>query len=91
MPRLYFTPNLQRHLACPPGEVAGRTVREALDAYFAGNPKARGYILDDQGALRHHVVIFVDNEPIVDRAHLSDVVRESSEIFVMQALSGGAS
>ena len=89
MPRLYFTPNLQRHLACPPGEVIGRTVREALEAYFADHPKARSYVLDDQGAVRPHVVIFVDNEPIADRVHLQDAVAPASEIFVMQALSGG--
>jgi hypothetical protein len=25
MPRVVFTPNLQRHVACPPAEVAGTT------------------------------------------------------------------
>jgi hypothetical protein len=89
MPRLVFTPNVQRHLACPPAHVAGRTVREALEAYFALHPTARGYVLDDQGALRPHMVIFVDNEPITDRARLADSVGENSEVFVMQALSGG--
>ncbi len=89
MPRICFTPNVQRHLACPPGEVAGRTVREVLDAYFAGNAKARGYVLDDQGALRPHMVIFVNNEPIDDRVKLSDVIGADAEVFVMQALSGG--
>ena len=90
MPRLYFTSNLQRHLACPPGQATGQTVREALEAYFAEHPKARGYVLDDQGALRPHMVIFVDNEPIRDRVHLSDAVSEDTELFVMQALSGGS-
>ena len=89
MPRVYFTPNVQRHLACPPAEVAGRTVREVLDAYFAAHPQARGYVLDDQGALRPHMVIFVNNEPIADRVHLSSVVPDGGEVFVMQALSGG--
>jgi hypothetical protein len=89
MPRLYFTPNLQRHLACPPGEAAGATVRDVLEAYFADNPRARGYVLDEQGALRNHMVIFIDNEPIADRDKLSDAVRADSEVFVMQALSGG--
>jgi hypothetical protein len=36
------------------------------------------------------MVIFVDNEPIADREKQSDAVRPESEIFVMQALSGGA-
>lgn len=89
MPHIYFTPNLQRHLACPPGEVVGTTVREVLDAYFAGNPRARGYVLDEQGNVRPHMVIFIDNEPIQDRIQLADAVGLNSEVFVMQALSGG--
>jgi len=90
MPRLFFTANMQRHLECPPANVGGQTVRAALDAYFADHPRARGYVLDEQGALRKHMVIFVDNEPIADREKQSDAVRPESEIFVMQALSGGA-
>jgi sulfur carrier protein ThiS len=33
--------------------------------------------------------IFVDGELIKDRRHLGDPVEEHSEIYVMQALSGG--
>jgi sulfur carrier protein ThiS len=49
----------------------------------------RGYILDDQNRLRRHVVVFVNGEPVHDREQLSDAVQPSSEVFVMQALSGG--
>jgi hypothetical protein len=89
MPVVVFTPALQRHVACPEARVPAATVREALDLVFADRPKARGYILDDAGALRHHVVVFVDGTAVADRRTLSDPVRESSEIYVMQALSGG--
>jgi sulfur carrier protein ThiS len=89
MPSVSFTANLQRHIALPPTVVAGSTVAEALDAVFAGQPAARGYVVDEHGALRHHMVIFVDGEAVSDRKHLSDPVKEGSEIFVMQALSGG--
>lgn len=89
MPRVVFTPNLQRHVEAPPAEAAGVTVREVLEAIFAGNPRLRGYILDDQGSARQHVAIFVDGEPIGDRAGLCDPVRPDGEVFVMQALSGG--
>lgn len=84
-----FTPALQRHVACPETRVAAATVRAALDTVFAERPKARGYILDDAGALRHHVVVFVDGSAIADRRTLSDEVGDRSEIYVMQALSGG--
>lgn len=89
MPQLVFTPNLQRHLDCPPRTVPGDTVAAALRAVFADNPRLRGYVLDDQGRLRQHVAIFVDGRMIADRVHLSDAVRASGEIFVVQALSGG--
>jgi sulfur carrier protein ThiS len=69
--------------------VAGSTVREALEAVFARNPRLRGYLLDDQGGLRRHVVVFVGGEPVIDRERLSDKVSKESEISVLQALSGG--
>jgi len=84
-----FTPNIQRHVSCPPAEVAGATVAEALAAVFAGNARARGYVLDDQGGLRQHMRIFVNGVPIMDRERLSDPLGPESEIQVMQALSGG--
>ena len=89
MPRVAFTQNIQRHVACPGGRVAGATVRDALDAVFAANERARGYVLDDQGAVRKHVTVFVNGQPIKDRQRLSDAVAAEDEVFVMQALSGG--
>lgn len=89
MPRVVFTPNLQRHVRCPPCEVAGATVGEVLGAVFAEHPRARGYVLDDQGAVRQHMVIFVDGTQIRDRSGLSDPVGPGGEVYVMQALSGG--
>ncbi len=89
MPRVVFTENLQRHVKCPPVEVEGATVREALDAAFAGNEEARGYVLDDRGELRKHMNVFVDGRMVRDRAGLGDEVAGDAEIYVMQALSGG--
>jgi len=89
MPKVLFTRHLQRFVDCPPSEVAGNTVRSALETVFAQNPRLRGYVLDDQDRLRQHVVIFVNGEAVHDREKLSDAVEESSEVFVMQALSGG--
>ena len=89
MPRVSFTRNLQRHVACPPCSVDGTTVRESLDAAFDRYPLARGYVLDEHGVLRQHMAIFVDGTPVADRRALSDPVPASAEILVMQALSGG--
>ena len=89
MPTVNFTANLQKHVDCPTQNVGGGTVREALDEVFAVNPRLRGYILDDQSCVRQHVVVFVDDQMIQDRERLSDRVDNDSEIYVMQALSGG--
>ncbi len=89
MARVVFTANIQRHVSCPETEAPGGTVREVLDAVFAANPQARGYVLDDQRALRRHMTIFVDGVLIRDRLALSDPVGEGSTVYVFQALSGG--
>jgi hypothetical protein len=89
MPQVHFTRNLASQTDAPSCEAPGGTVAEALEAVFTRHPKLRGYIVDDQGALRTHVVVFVDGNAMVDRTRLSDAVRPESEIFVMQALSGG--
>ena len=89
MPVVHFTQNLRRHIAVPSEKVVGDTVRAALDAVFALNPSAQSYILDDQSAIRKHVTIFINGEPINDRTQLTDPVKPDDEIYIMQALSGG--
>ena len=89
MPTVQFTANLARLTSAPAVSVDGATVGAALSAVFGSNPVLRGYVLDDQGAVRRHVVIFVDGSAIHDREELSDAVRPDSDIYVMQALSGG--
>lgn len=89
MPRVIFASALQRHVPSPPLVVEGATVRAALDAAFRLNNRVRNYILDDQSHLRKHMSIFVDGKPIRDRKQQSDPVTKESEIYVVQALSGG--
>jgi molybdopterin synthase sulfur carrier subunit len=89
MPRVVFAPLVLRHVDCPPSDQPGGTVRACLDAAFAVYPAARGYVLNDQGALRKHVAVFVNDRMVVDRVGLSDPVQPTGEIFVFQALSGG--
>ena len=89
MAKILFTRNLQRHLECPTEVHVGTTVKEVLDSYCSRHPLVRGYVLDDQGAVRRHMAIFVDGAEIRDRVRLSDTVRAEAEIYVMQALSGG--
>ena len=89
MTRIVFTSHLQRQIDCPSQDVGGETLRDSLEEIFAENPKLRTYILDDQQGVRKHVMIFLDGEPINDRLNLTDSITDTSEIYVMQALSGG--
>lgn len=89
MVRVTFPAGMQRHAPCPPVDVTGRTVREALEAAFAIYPTARSYVLDDGGALRPHVAIFVDGRPVQDRTRLALPIDARADLLVVQALSGG--
>ena len=89
MPRISFTSNLRRHHDVPPQTVDGATVRAALEQVFAKYAALEGYIVDERFRLRKNVMIFVDAKPVNDRETLSDAVAAETEIYVMQALSGG--
>lgn len=89
MARVSFTSNLRRHVDCPAADVAGDTVAECLAAYFAERPATRSYVLDEQGRVRRHVVVFVGRDQLRDVIAQSDPVGADTEILVMQALSGG--
>ena len=89
MPTIVFTRALDRFLDAPCAIVEGATLSEALGAAFASRPALRGYLLDDQGALRRHVAVYINGRPVKDRARLGDPVGHDDEIHVFQALSGG--
>jgi sulfur carrier protein ThiS len=89
MPTVAFTTALQRFLAAPRTQVQAATVGEALAAVFALRPALRGYLLDDQGALRRHIAVYVNGRPLGDRLRLSDEVGPRDEVYVFQALTGG--
>jgi hypothetical protein len=88
-----FTRHLHRFfpaIADSPGlEIDAATIAEligALETRFAG---LSSYLINDDGSLRKHVVVFVDAKPIGDPVGLSDAINSESKVMVMQALSGG--
>lgn len=85
-----FAKAIQRHAACPAANVAGDTLRGVLDGYFALHPAARTYVLDERGAVRRHVAVFVNDTLVLDREKLSDPIADNDRVTVFQALSGGA-
>jgi hypothetical protein len=84
MATVKFTPFIEHHTGCRTQEVFGNTVREVLEAYFATNRLARGYLLDGQGGLRPRLAAYVDGVPVADRVGLSDPVHARAHVFVQQ-------
>lgn len=91
MVRVRFTNHLQRFF---PGlqkieEVEAETVAGVVAALDERFPGLRDYLVDDHGALRPHVNVFIGDELIRDRETLEDTVGEGDQLYVFQALSGG--
>ena len=89
MANLHFTQQLARFLDVPTLDVAAPCLRAALDTAFAQQPRLRGYVLDEQGALRANVAIFIDGARCRERQVLDDVLQPDSQVYILQALSGG--
>jgi molybdopterin synthase sulfur carrier subunit len=89
MPTVEFAAALTRHVACPAQRVAAPTLRVALDAAFAAAPALRGYVLDEQGAVRKHVAVFVNARMIASRSDLELPLAATDKVMVIQALTGG--
>ena len=89
MVRVHFTPQLRRFTDTPEVDTPAVTLRAALEAAFAANPRLRGYVLDEQGHLRPNVAVFIDGRRCADARRLADPLAPTSAVYVMQALSGG--
>ncbi len=70
-------------------EVEVKNVNEVLEKIDVRYSGIKSYLVDDSGALRKHVNIFVNGELILDREKMTDSLDHKSEVFIMQALSGG--
>lgn len=89
MATVHFTSHLQNFVDCESAEVRAETVGAALSQAFSGRAQLQSYVLDEHQRVRRHIMIFVDGKMIDDRVGLSDPLQADSEVFVMQALSGG--
>jgi hypothetical protein len=90
MAHVRFTPHLKRFFPdLAETTVDAATVGEAVSQLDRKWPGLAGYLLDDAGAIRRHVNIFINNEMVIDRRSLSDAITADARLFVAQALSGG--
>ena len=67
-------------------EAQGATVAAVLADLDASHPGLRFRMVDEQGRLRPHMKVFVNDEATRD---LDAPVADSDELTIMQALSGG--
>lgn len=65
------------------------TVSEALTALWKEYPGLRDRIVDEQGAVRQHINIFVGDEAIRFADGLSTKVPADVEVLIVPAVSGG--
>ncbi len=91
MPRVKFTRHLVRFFPDLGDSVQaeGQTVAEVITALDRKYPGLAAYIVNEHGALRRHVNIFLGQDLIHDRQELTDPVGENDQIYIFQALSGG--
>lgn len=67
--------------------VTGETARQALDDAFARHPLLRTHLLDEEGHVREHVHLFLNEDDIRER--LAAELREGDQLVVLQQMSGG--
>ena len=66
------------------------TAGEVIEAIARDHPGIRDRVLDEQGALRRHVNIFIDGENTRFIGGLSAEVGPDSEMWIHPSLSGGS-
>lgn len=71
-------------------EVEASTLEGALEALLAGYPLLRPHLLDDRGALREHVNLFLNDQNARWIDDWSHALRPGDTLTVVQAVSGGS-
>lgn len=87
---IFLARGLREHVDAPESAVVeGATVAEALSALAGELPQIRKFVLDDQGRLRRHVNVFVNEAMVRDRKRLSDGLADGDRVHILAAVSGG--
>ena len=92
MPRVEIARHLYRLFPALEGRdvaVPGRTAAEVVAAMNELAPGFSDYVVDERGALRRHVNLFIGSAGVIDRQRLSDPVPAGATVYIFQALSGG--
>ena len=70
-------------------DAAGGTLAEVIDSLDASYPGLKGRILDEQGAIRRFVNVYVGNDDVRFLDALDTSTPEGTEVSVIPAVAGG--
>lgn len=70
-------------------EVEGSTVGEVLDALDAAHPGLRSRVLEDDGAIKRFMNVFVDDDDVRYLEGLDTKVADGAQVTIFQAVAGG--
>jgi sulfur-carrier protein len=86
MPRVILSGSVQQQVGgLGAVEVAGDTAAAVIGALEASYPALRGWIVDERGALRRHVKLFLGGMAV----SLDEPVGPNDELYIVAAISGG--
>ena len=71
-------------------DAKGATLAEVLEDLDGSNPGIRARILDDQGAIRRFVNVYVGNDDVRFLDALDTKTPEGSQVSVIPAVAGGS-
>ena len=87
--KVTLTANLQKYFPQAKFEIDANTVADLLKKMDQRRPLFSTYIIEESGAIRKHVNIFIDGEVVRDKSHVDIPLKNGTQVHIMQALSGG--
>lgn len=69
--------------------VEANTCSEILDALDRKYPGMASWIAEVDGCFRQNLSVFIDGRRLPPRAHASVLVKDGTEMWILQAISGG--
>jgi sulfur-carrier protein len=87
--KVTLTANLQKYYPQAKFDMSASSVKDLLKKMDEVRPYFSAYILEDNGAIRKHVNIFINGEVVRDKSHVEIPLEAGTQVHIMQALSGG--
>lgn len=90
MVQVNFTSHLETFFpTLKPQNLMADNLKELMEKLNQLYPGLISYLLEDNGDIRKHLNVFLDGVLIENKSNLDISLKEVSEVFILQALSGG--